>query len=200
MSPRRVAMGVAGVGVGAAALGALTLWGRRLTPPHISALHTQERPCSHPPKFHAELHLLAHRLLALHTMPGSLEIAPTFSDRLSMPYFRVHEILFRLGLTHYLCYGSLWGQIRSGKALPWQADVEMCLKNEEIYKDEVFIAKMFRSNSLNIAYGSAEGIFKMDFSIHYLLLIQLYGMFYDRRHIYRDRFRFARNESGTHCV
>ncbi|XP_077291585.1 uncharacterized protein LOC143914978 [Arctopsyche grandis] len=132
VSPRRVAVGLGVAMVGAAALGAFALWGRRLTPPHIPSFHTQERPCSHPPKFHAELHLLAHR---------------------------VHEILFRLGLTHYLCYGSLWGQIRSGKALPWQADVEMCLKNEEIYKDEVFIAKMFRSNSLNIAYGSAEGIY-----------------------------------------
>lgn len=66
-------------------------------------------------------------------------------------------MLFRLGLTHYLCYGSLWGQIRVGKALPWQSDVEICLKNEEIYKDEVFIARMFKSNSLNIEYTSSEG-------------------------------------------
>lgn len=73
--------------------------------------------------------------------------------------FRVHKILFRLGLTHYLCYGSLWGQIRVGKALPWQADVEICLKNEELDKDETYINKMFRSNGFQIYYNSADGCY-----------------------------------------
>ena len=49
-----------------------------------------------------------------------------------------HSILEKLGLTHILCYGSLAGQIRIGRSLPWEDGAEMCVFNEDIVKyDEV---------------------------------------------------------------
>lgn len=52
--------------------------------------------------------------------------------------FRTHRLLTSLGLTHFLCYGSLWGQLRLSRSLPWEADVELCVLNEEMaLKDEV---------------------------------------------------------------
>jgi hypothetical protein len=74
--------------------------------------------------------------------------------------FRVHRILSALGLTHFLCYGSLWGQIRISRSLPWEADVEFCLLNEELTKyDEVFLVRTFKIQSLQLTYNSGEGVY-----------------------------------------
>jgi len=69
-----------------------------------------------------------------------------------------HSILEKLGLTHILCYGSLAGQIRIGRSLPWEDGAEMCVFNEDIVKyDEVYIGNVFRQDGLRILYDSAEG-------------------------------------------
>lgn len=52
--------------------------------------------------------------------------------------FRVHKLLVALGISHFLCYGSLWGQLRLSRTLPWERDIELCVLNEEMaLKDEV---------------------------------------------------------------
>lgn len=71
---------------------------------------------------------------------------------------RAHRLLTSLGLTHFLCYGSLWGQLRLSRSLPWEADVELCVLNEEMaLKDEVFLERQFRKHSMKIVYDSTEG-------------------------------------------
>ena len=73
---------------------------------------------------------------------------------------RVHRVLTALGLTHFLCYGALWGQIRISRSLPWEADVEFCLLNEELAKhDEVFLIRTFKKHNLQMTYNSGEGLY-----------------------------------------
>nr|CAD7597445.1 unnamed protein product [Timema genevievae] len=55
-----------------------------------------------------------------------------FQDQLHQLADKVNRVLSSLQLTHFLCYGSLWGQIRLSRSLPWEADVEFCLLNEEL--------------------------------------------------------------------
>lgn len=75
-------------------------------------------------------------------------------------FFRVHHVLTALGLSHFLCYGSLWGQIRISRSLPWEADVEFCLLNEELAKnDEVFLVRTFKKHNLQLIYNSGEGLY-----------------------------------------
>lgn len=75
-------------------------------------------------------------------------------------FFRVHHVLSALGLSHFLCYGSLWGQIRISRSLPWEADVEFCLLNEELAKnDEVFLVRTFKKHNLQLTYNSGEGLY-----------------------------------------
>lgn len=75
-------------------------------------------------------------------------------------FFRVHHVLTTLGLSHFLCYGSLWGQIRISRSLPWEADVEFCLLNEELAKnDEVFLVRTFKKHNLLLIYNSGEGLY-----------------------------------------
>ncbi|KAF6212548.1 hypothetical protein GE061_013073 [Apolygus lucorum] len=89
--------------------------------------------CNHSVKFHEGLHNLAER---------------------------AHLVLSSVGLTHFLCYGSLWGQLRLSRSLPWESDVEYCLLNEElITKDEVYLARAFRSKNMLLDYDSTEGIY-----------------------------------------
>ena len=69
-----------------------------------------------------------------------------------------HDVLDGLDLVHFLCYGSLFGQIRHSASLPWERDAEMCLLNEEVAKfDEVFVKRAFWKRGLDVVYDSAEG-------------------------------------------
>ncbi|RZF37652.1 hypothetical protein LSTR_LSTR003063 [Laodelphax striatellus] len=71
---------------------------------------------------------------------------------------RVHLVLSALGLSHFLCYGSLWGQLRLSRSLPWEPDVELCVLNEEVsLRDEVFLSRLFKKHSMQIDYDSTEG-------------------------------------------
>jgi LPS biosynthesis protein len=40
---------------------------------------------------------------------------------------KVHLILDKLRITHFLCYNALWGQIRYKRMFPWQREIEMCI-------------------------------------------------------------------------
>lgn len=67
-----------------------------------------------------------------------------------------------LSLTHFLCYGSLWGQIRLSRSLPWEVSAQFCLRNEELIPlDEVFILRSFDKHGLQIQYNSAEGVYNV---------------------------------------
>jgi hypothetical protein len=44
--------------------------------------------------------------------------------------------------------------------LPWEADVEFCLLNEELTKyDEVFLVRTFKIHNLQLTYNSGEGVY-----------------------------------------
>ncbi|XP_073989470.1 uncharacterized protein isoform X2 [Rhodnius prolixus] len=84
----------------------------------------------------------------------------TFQQGLHKLANRVHNVLNAIGLTHFLCYGSLWGQLRSSQSLPWESDIEFCLLNEEILtKDEVYLERNFRSRNMQMVYDSTEGVY-----------------------------------------
>nr|CAD7445338.1 unnamed protein product [Timema bartmani] len=83
-----------------------------------------------------------------------------FQDQLHQLADKVNRVLSSLQLTHFLCYGSLWGQIRLSRSLPWEADVEFCLLNEELsLHDEVFLTRAFKKHKLDMKYNSAEGLY-----------------------------------------
>lgn len=43
----------------------------------------------------------------------------------------VAEVLERLDVRYFLCYGSLWGQLHERRNPPWEADAELCLLKED---------------------------------------------------------------------
>ncbi|CAH0386900.1 unnamed protein product [Bemisia tabaci] len=85
-----------------------------------------------------------------------------FQDNLHSLASRVHNVLAALKLTHFLCYGSLWGQIRLSRSLPWESNVEFCVFNEElITKDEVYLQRVFKQHQLLLSYDSSEGLYSI---------------------------------------
>ncbi len=72
--------------------------------------------------------------------------------------YAAHKLLDALNLSHFLCYGSLFGQIRKASSLPWERDAEMCVLNSEFSKyDEVLLQKAFRGAGMSLEYDSGEG-------------------------------------------
>lgn len=81
----------------------------------------------------------------------------------SFSHFRTHQILEKFSLTHFLCYGSLWGQIRIAKLLPWHPKSELCLFNEELMGiDEAMFISAFFKNGMHIKYVYAEGYYRVE--------------------------------------
>lgn len=80
-----------------------------------------------------------------------------FTERLHELTFRVHLILTKLSLVHFLCFGGLWGQLRIGRALPWVRKVDLCLV--DTLRDDALITKAFREESLSATYMHAAGIY-----------------------------------------
>ncbi|XP_062549701.1 uncharacterized protein LOC134214307 [Armigeres subalbatus] len=83
-------------------------------------------------------------------------------NELEQLFHRVHDILGRHGLTHILCYGTLWGQIRMAKMLPWRKKAEFCVFNEELMAlEEASFLRSFYSNNLKIYYIHSEGLYRI---------------------------------------
>lgn len=90
------------------------------------------------------------------------ELSKVFQNNLLKLSYRVHKVLNVMSLTHCLCYGALWGQVRMSNTLPWEADVEFCVNNKELSAfDENFIDRLFRKHNLTLLYDSAEGIYSI---------------------------------------
>uniref|UniRef100_A0AAG5DDI7 Uncharacterized protein n=1 Tax=Anopheles atroparvus TaxID=41427 RepID=A0AAG5DDI7_ANOAO len=75
---------------------------------------------------------------------------------------RVHRLLVQQRLTHFLCYGTLWGQIRLAKMLPWREKAEFCVLNDELmHHEEARFIRNFYANELHINYHHSEGIYRI---------------------------------------
>ena len=72
-------------------------------------------------------------------------------------------MLLKFDLTHILCYGTLWGQIRNQKILPWHPKGEFCILNHELIKVEEakFISSFLKSN-MKIRYIMSEGFYRIE--------------------------------------
>ncbi|XP_052861978.1 uncharacterized protein LOC128268797 [Anopheles cruzii] len=85
-----------------------------------------------------------------------------YRHELERLFERVHRLLVQHGLTHFLCYGSLWGQIRMARMLPWREKAEFCILNDELLRhEEARFMRNFHSNELRIHYLHSEGIYRI---------------------------------------
>lgn len=80
-------------------------------------------------------------------------------------YFSVASQLEQHNFVVFLCYGSLWGEIRQSRLLPWALKAELCILEDHLieygYDD---FAKDFKRNHMNIQYIAGDGYFYVESS------------------------------------
>jgi hypothetical protein len=70
----------------------------------------------------------------------------------------MNSALKKLGLTYFLCYGSLWGALRMKKTLPWDRNLDFCiLKHELVAIDTKRFDETLKSFGLDYYYNSRRG-------------------------------------------
>jgi hypothetical protein len=66
--------------------------------------------------------------------------------------------LNNLKLTHFLCYGSLWGALRSQRTLEWDRNLDFCILNHELATiDEKAFIRQFVLQGLKYEYNTRRG-------------------------------------------
>lgn len=76
---------------------------------------------------------------------------------------RVHIILQKHNIVHFLCYGTLWGQIRIAEILPWSQKVELCILNQHVSAiDEGHLYSSFQRDFLRLRYFSTDAIYVVE--------------------------------------
>lgn len=93
---------------------------------------------------------------------GKCQVLPEIADNLIVLMADTHKILKQLQITHFLCYGTLWGVLKMQMLLPWEDNVEFCAVNEELSRfEEAYLIKMFRKNNLVLSYDSQDGVYEV---------------------------------------
>lgn len=97
-------------------------------------------------------------ILASPKFRQTCHMSEMFQKNLQKLVHTSHRILETLNLRHFLCYSSLFGQIRTSSILPWEKKAELCVFNEEIAKyDELFLRRRFAKSGLDLEYNSSDG-------------------------------------------
>lgn len=63
---------------------------------------------------------------------------------------KLKQMLEHLGVTYFLCYGSLWGAIKFERTLPWDRNIDMCvIYNEWVSLSEEKVHEAFKQADLD---------------------------------------------------
>lgn len=80
---------------------------------------------------------------------------------------RVHEILNQNQIEHFLCYGTLWGQIRMGTLFPWSSKAYLgVFENQMADINEGILYSSFQQEYLQLTYSSAEAVYTVQRKHH----------------------------------
>ncbi|CAF1012434.1 unnamed protein product [Brachionus calyciflorus] len=71
---------------------------------------------------------------------------------------KMSQMLDKLEITYFLCYGSLWGALKFQKTLPWDRNIDMCVIYHQLAAiDETKLYQAFKQADLNYYYNSRRG-------------------------------------------
>ena len=63
---------------------------------------------------------------AWYNLPAPCRLPDSTLDSLAALAVSMHAALQSLHVPHVLCYGTLWGALRTGRILPWDTNIDMC--------------------------------------------------------------------------
>lgn len=71
----------------------------------------------------------------------------------------VHEALVQLNVSHALCFGTLWGALRSGRFLPWDSNVDFCALETSFAESSSRVSDVFRQKGVEVNYEWRTGVY-----------------------------------------
>lgn len=100
---------------------------------------------------------------------------------------RTHQILQLNQLDHFLCYGTLWGQIRYARLLPWATRAYLCVFDEQMAAiDPGVLWSGFQQEFLQLRHSAAEGSYTVQRNHHAHPQVELVAFGYDaEQDVYR---------------
>lgn len=71
---------------------------------------------------------------------------------------KLKQVLDKLELKYFLCYGSLWGALKFHSTLPWDRNIDICIVYHELANlNEQIMHQTFKSYELSYFYNSRRG-------------------------------------------
>lgn len=74
---------------------------------------------------------------------------------------KIHTILDRLNIKHFLCYNALWGQIRYRRMFHWQSQIEICVVRKDANHFNG-LEEVFQDEDIDIIYKSRKAEFLLN--------------------------------------
>ncbi|RNA40527.1 hypothetical protein BpHYR1_036003 [Brachionus plicatilis] len=79
---------------------------------------------------------------------------------------KLSKMFEKLGISYFLCYGSLWGALKFQKTLPWDRNLDFCVIYHQIaIVDEQTLYQAFKQEDLNYYYNSRRGKYVVTYKI-----------------------------------
>lgn len=124
-----------------------------------------QNTCNMTEEYQRNLEELLHRLVSLLSLFLPLVHLTRTQVMIISFYSSVSSQLEHHNFNVFLCYGSLWGEIRQSRLLPWSHKAELCILEDQLieYGFDDFV-KDFQRNQLNIRYIAADGFFYIEAS------------------------------------
>lgn len=73
---------------------------------------------------------------------------------------KVHNLLTKQSVLHFLCYGALFGALRSSKPLPQDEDVDFCVLAEDMEGiEEGYLYQLFKFDGMTLSYNPKVGVY-----------------------------------------
>ncbi|XP_055610297.1 uncharacterized protein LOC129757191 [Uranotaenia lowii] len=112
--------------------------------------------------FLARWQIVSHSKSSESRFLHTCNVSDSYRIELERLFERVHNILEEQQIIHFLCYGTLWGQIRMGRLLPWRKKADFCVLNEELVtREEARFLRYFINQDLQIYYVHSEGVYRI---------------------------------------
>lgn len=118
----------------------------------------------------------------------------------------IDDALRTAGIPYFLGYGNLLGAARTGKFIPWDDDVDICLMREDFNRAVTLLTEKFNHDEFFTSWGASGGIFKVLMTRRVCVDLFPWDTYYttidsaDERKTFQDAYvnamKIARNEEA----
>lgn len=100
---------------------------------------------------------------AWYTLPAPCSMPPTVLADMVQLARLMHDALDAMNVSHALCFGTLWGALRSGRILPWDNNVDMCALTSQFRLSSGQTRQEFEQRKMEVSYDWRAGAYRVSY-------------------------------------